>query len=424
VRLTLLRGAEVMAQWKLKAECMRGEEREQLRELVTTRYHVAGSPEARTIARVIPPTFSAMVERAGQDNNHLQKAVNVHESAFTWVRRYKTSNTLSEKRRLKDLLLPGTAAVFQAIPSGPRMQLSHEALAFRIRQQFALKALLCGWHHAPADELVRQITEYHRIRRHDAVVDAVLLAALDADLIACREVAKHFECPYGTGASITPDGVIVMADGTVLALDVVVVGTGDKAQETARRKRFGWGSLGALERAKRARAETWETVRLAEEDGTMGRRAAEEERQKAAGLVQQAYSGGYEHPIEVGGAVFTPLVLSPYGGWHGGCGNEQWTSRTTHTGDDAPFLSYDERFEHPARTWASSSHRKFTHAAVGIAMAAATFRFMQATAKTAMRRVLGIRGGQGETLVPPTAVAGGDEGFVFEFEASDNNNSG
>jgi hypothetical protein len=31
---------------------------------------------------------------------------------------------------------------------------------------------------------------------------------------------------------------------------------------------------------------------------------------------------------------------------------------------------------------------------------------------------------QGETLVPPTAVAGGEEGFVFEFEASDNNNSG
>ena len=94
----------------------------------------------------------------------------------------------------------------------------------------------------------------------------------------------------------------------------------------------------------------------------------------------------------------------------------------------AAFLSYDERFEHPARTWASSSHRKFTHAAVGIAMAVATFRFMQATAKTAMRRVLGIGGGQGETLVPPTAEAGanrdsrGDKGF--EFEASSNTNSG
>jgi hypothetical protein len=89
--------------------------------------------------------------------------------------------------------------------------------------------------------------------------------------------------------------------GLYWQLDVVVVGTGDKAQETARRKRFGWGSLGALERAKRARAATWAKVRLAEEDGSMGRRAAGEERQKAAGLVQQAYSGGYEHPIEVGG---------------------------------------------------------------------------------------------------------------------------
>jgi hypothetical protein len=37
---------------------------------------------------------------------------------------------------------------------------------------------------------VRQITEYHRIRRHDAAVDAALLTALDVNLIACREVAK------------------------------------------------------------------------------------------------------------------------------------------------------------------------------------------------------------------------------------------
>jgi len=74
--------------------------------------------------------------------------------------------------------------------------------------------------------------------------------------------------------------------------------------------------------------------------------------------------------------------------------------------------------------------RESTHAAVGIVMAEATFRFMQATAKMTMRRVLGIRGGQGETLVLPTVVAGanrdsgGDEGFEFEFEASNDNNSG
>jgi hypothetical protein len=168
-----------------------------------------------------------------------------------------------------------------------------------VPKRLVLTAFASPTHGGFSVQVRQQITEYHRIRRHDAVVDAVLLAALDTDLIACREVAKHFECPYGTGASITSDGVIVMADGTVLALDIVVVGTGDKAQETARRKRFGWGSLGALESAKRARAATWERVRLAEEDGTMGRREAEEERQKAAGLVQQAYSGGYEHPIEV-----------------------------------------------------------------------------------------------------------------------------
>ena len=83
-----------------------------------------------------------------------------------------------------------------------------------------------------------------------------------------------------------------------------------------------------------------------------------------------------------------------------------------HTGDKVPH-AWDERFEHPARTWASVSHRAFTLQATGVAMANETFGFMQDTAKTAMRRVLGIRSGQGETLVPPTAVAGGDEGFVF-----------
>ena len=53
-------------------------------------------------------------------------------------------------------------------------------------------------------------------------------------LIACREVAKHFECPYGTGTSVTPDGVIVMADGTVLALDRVgIAGRSGEGEEGA-----------------------------------------------------------------------------------------------------------------------------------------------------------------------------------------------
>jgi hypothetical protein len=35
-------------------------------------------------------------------------------------------------------------------------------------------------------------------------------------------------------------------------------------------------------------------------------------------------------------------------------------------------IRWDERFEHPVRTWASASHRAFTLQATGVAMANAT----------------------------------------------------
>ena len=43
--------------------------------------------------------------------------------------------------------------------------------------------MLCAWHRAPADELVQQMTDHYKVRRHDGVVDVVLLAALDSDLV-------------------------------------------------------------------------------------------------------------------------------------------------------------------------------------------------------------------------------------------------
>ena len=49
--------------------------------------------------------------------------------------------------------------------------------------------------------------------------------------MACREVAKHFKCPYLTWHSVTPDGAVVLEDGTVVALDVTVVGDGENAAE-------------------------------------------------------------------------------------------------------------------------------------------------------------------------------------------------
>ena len=94
------------------------------------------------------------------------------------------------------------------------MRVGHEAYAFRIRQQFGLPTLLCVSHRAPADELVQQMTHHYKVHRHDGVVDAVLLAALDSNLAMCREVAKHIQRPFGE--LITPDGAIVLADGTVI----------------------------------------------------------------------------------------------------------------------------------------------------------------------------------------------------------------
>ena len=124
----------------------------------------------------------------------------------------------------------------------------------------------------------------------------------------------------------------------------------------------------------------------------MSRREAEEERQKAARLVQQAWSGGYKRACELGGAIFVAMALTPYGGWHGEKNSaESWTRRTTHTGDDVGYYEFDQRFEHPGRTWASATHRAFTFACVGAAMANETWKFVQAKSKQAMKQVLGIR---------------------------------
>jgi hypothetical protein len=42
------------------------------------------------------------------------------------------------------------------------VEVHHQALAFKIRQQFGLKAQLGGWHNMSADALVREITAFHR----------------------------------------------------------------------------------------------------------------------------------------------------------------------------------------------------------------------------------------------------------------------
>ena len=140
----------------------------------------------------------------------------------------------------------------------------------------------------------------------------------------------------------------------------------------------------------------------------MGRREAQEARQGAATLAQQAWSGGYKRACEVGGAIFVPMALTPYGGWHKEDKDlaESWTRKTTHTGDGVGYYEFDQRFEHPGRTWASATHRAFTFACVGAAMANETWKFVQAKSKQAMKQVLGIRDEKTRMKVtPPLAMA-------------------
>ena len=55
-------------------------------------------------------------------------------------------------------------------------------------------------------------------------------------------------------------------------------------------------------------------MREAVEDGEMGRREAETARQQAALKVEGAWCGGCKKPVEMGGAIFVAVALSPFGG--------------------------------------------------------------------------------------------------------------
>ena len=77
------------------------------------------------------------------------------------------------------------------------------------------------------------------------------------------------------------------------------------------------------------------------------------------------------------------------------------------TGDKVPHDAWDERFKHPARTWASASHRAFTLQATGVAMANATNMFMRENSWCEMMRVVGANAvASVEIAVAPTMVAG------------------
>ena len=104
-----------------------------------------------------------------------------------------------------------------------------------------------------ADALVREITAFYRRRRHDEVVDAIILAALEPRGVSRGRETLQVPVHDGT-LRHAPDGAIVLEDGTVVAIDATVIGNGEDAAEQIRRKEHGggrwapWSGRGGSER--------------------------------------------------------------------------------------------------------------------------------------------------------------------------------
>ena len=139
--------------------------------------------------------------------------------------------------------------------------------------------------------------------------------------------------------------------------------------------------------------------------GRMTAREAQDARYKIGLTLESSYHSGYAKPLGLGGAEFLCVCLSYFGGWRSSVGD--YTEMVGHTGDAEAADSHEERFDHPARTWASATHRAFTLQSVAVAMANATYEYVQAESDKAMRQVLGATASaRQETVTLPTAAAG------------------
>ena len=124
-------------------------------------------------------------------------------------------------------------------------------------------------------------------------------------------------------------------------------------------------------------------------EGRMSAREAQDARYKIGLKKESSYHSGYEKPLALGGAVFLCVCLSYFGGWRSPLG--EYTERVGHTGDEKSIYSHEARFEHPARTWASVTHKQFSMQATTVATVNATYDWVAAEAKRVMREVLGVR---------------------------------
>ena len=78
--------------------------------------------------------------------------------------------------------------------------------------------------------------------------------------------------------------------------------------------------------------------------------------------------------------------------------------------ENGPFphipYAFEERFDHPGKTWASATHRQFSLEAVAVATANATYSWVESEARRVLREVLGVREKERrQEVTPPVACA-------------------
>ena len=68
--------------------------------------------------------------------------------------------------------------------------------------------------------------------------------------------------------------------------------------------------------------------------------------------------------------------------------------------------SFEERFEHPGKSWASVTLRQFSLQAVAVATVNATYSWVESEARRVLREVLGVREKERrQEVTPPVACA-------------------
>jgi hypothetical protein len=408
VLCTLRKGWAVATRRRAKIATLRGKAKKRHEDLTTTHIKVKGEgAEPRKVTHRIPESFESLVTKAAKDNNKLQHKINVHEHALTWISIFeKSKQDHTTTRRLEDCLLPGTRAAFTAIPSCKALKMPQQKLAFRLRMQFGLEAKLGGFHKEDAYRIALTMGNSPKWRnlKHDACTDALLDSAVASNLVACREPERHFQCHNGTDLSVCPDGIVILEDGTPVGFDVTFAATAAIGKRLIREKRFGHGSPRDRQAAQEERAAVHAHIKEARARGDMTQREAQNARYKIGLKLESSYHSGYDGPLGLGGGKSLVICLSYFGGWRSPIGEAM--DVIGHTGDEESDYSFEERFDHRGKTWASTTHRQFSLQAVAVATVNATFDWVASESKRVLREVLQVREKERRLEVtPPVACA-------------------